>query len=94
MQLKFSDRFTKALRKLPQDRQNRIKIALKQFIQDPNTPSLRLHKLQNIDAYSISTNRKDRIILEKLPSTAEEQEIWLLLDVGAHKNVYKRLNRR
>jgi mRNA-degrading endonuclease RelE of RelBE toxin-antitoxin system len=91
MKLEFTPKFNKALKRLPKDRANRIKTALKRFIEAPERTGIRLHKLEAIDAYSLSA-RKDRIIMEKLEN--DGQETWRLLDVGAHDNVYRRANRR
>lgn len=92
MRLEFSTTFDKALKRLPKDRVKRIQTMLQRFIANPNLPSLRLHKLEGLDVYSISSSRKDRVILEK--TIDNKVTVWTLLDVGPHDQVYRRTNRR
>ncbi|MCB1473824.1 MAG: type II toxin-antitoxin system mRNA interferase toxin, RelE/StbE family [Rhodobiaceae bacterium] len=90
--VQFSETFKRALKALPTDRQQRIERAVLNFIADPHRPGLRFHKLQGLEVWSISSNRKDRVILE--PVEGADEETWLLLDVGAHDSAYRRLNRQ
>lgn len=90
--IQFSETFKRAFKGLPKDRQKRIERAVRNFVDDPHQPGLRFHKLPELNVWSISSNRKDRIALE--PVAGAEEETWLLLDVGAHDAIYRRLNRR
>lgn len=59
--------------------------ALRQFIQDPKTPSLRLHRLKGkqFDNWSISVSSNIRILFTYI------KDGILLIDMGTHDEVYR-----
>jgi len=59
------------------------------FQQQPNHPSLRLHKLKgNLDeTWSISVNKSIRMIFYYRQVTGERRAVFIA--VGTHKEVYK-----
>ena len=89
--LEFTNTFSRAYKALPPDRQRRITVALEAFLNDPTQPGLRFHKLVGLHVWSISSTRKDRIILEPIEGAIEET--WRAIDVGAHDPVYRRMKR-
>ena len=90
--IKLTATFVRALKALPPDRSRRIRKTLDDFAENPSLPGLRLHKLEELNVWSLSSGKKDHIILE--PEQGTDQETWLLLDVGAHDHVYRQLKRR
>lgn len=89
--LDFSDQFKAALKKLPPDRQKKAANALKTFLENPDHPSLHRHRFQSgMNLWTIrSGGRGDRIILEHIAD-----DVFEVLDIGAHDKVYRRMNRR
>lgn len=89
--LDFSDQFVAALKKLPPDRQRKAVNALKAFSENPDHPSLHKHRFRSGDnLWTIwSGGRGDRIILEYIAD-----DVFAVLDIGAHETVYRRMNRR
>jgi mRNA-degrading endonuclease YafQ of YafQ-DinJ toxin-antitoxin module len=63
----------------------RYKKVLKLLRVDPFYPSLRLHKLQGSDLYSISITMQYRIILDFI---INDKEI-ILVKIGSHDEAYK-----
>jgi plasmid maintenance system killer protein len=58
--------------------------AIKQFVADPDHPSLNFERLAGSDLFSIRVNRGDRIILRRLDGDSFE-----LVDLGSH-DIYRR----
>lgn len=83
MQIEYSARFIKKFQKL-----SKVDYSLKQsvistieiFQNNPNYPSLRLHKLSNTNSWSISVNMRIRILFVYVTS-----EKVLMLDLGGHE---------
>ena len=66
------------------DLKDRYKKVLKILRVNPNYPSLRLHKLQGIELYSIPLNMQYRIILDFII----DGEKIILINIGSHDEVY------
>ncbi len=88
MQIEFSSRFQKSYRKLILKRPD-VAISVLQrillFSQQPNSPSLALHKLKGRlkDVYAFSVESNSRIIVDLTdPNKA------LFADIGTHDEVY------
>jgi len=83
MQIEYSPRFIKKFQKLSkvdyQLKQNIIS-TIEIFQNNPNYPSLRLHKLSKTDSWSISVNMRIRILFVYLTN----DEV-LLVDIGGHE---------
>ncbi len=83
MLVEYSPRFIKKFQKL-----SKVDYALKHsvissieiFQTNPNYPSLRLHKLSNTNAWSISVNMRIRILFVYLGN-----DRVLMLDLGGHE---------
>ncbi len=84
--VRYSSRFKKLYNVLEHNIKIRVKKTLALFVENPLHPSLRLHKLEGkLDRYwSISVDRKYRIILEK------EEEFVVLVSVGTHA-IYQKM---
>ncbi len=84
-QLVFSKRFERDLKKLV-DKKPALKIVIQNIfitlITDPDIKSLRLHKLSGASNWSITVTMNIRII------ASLDRNIWYLLRVGVHDEVY------
>ena len=81
--------YLQAVRKLPPDRSKAANTALVKFVENPSLPSLRFRTLKGKDGYFIiSSAHGDRIILRK-----DADDLFAVVDVGPHDNVYRRWNR-
>jgi len=88
-QIRFGEAYKKRLRKFIQTHKDmavRYEKTIRILQENPHHPSLRLHKLKgNMSAYySISINIEYRIILDFVIL----DEVIILLDIGAHDEVY------
>jgi hypothetical protein len=82
--------FEKALKSLPPDRGKAVMSALVKFAEEPSLPSLKFRSLESKSGYFIiNPTRGDRIILRK-----DADDLYTVVDVGPHDNVYRRWNRR
>lgn len=81
VEIGYKPRFLKQLKKLPQDLQDDVKSAIRRFQEDPDDPTLRLHKLHGHleGAFSFSVNYSYRIIFDY----GQDGRV-LLLKVGDH----------
>lgn len=90
----FKDSFLRAFKKLPS---HQIKKLVKRKIEllegDSAHPSLVLHRLSGTEykTWSIYVNKQYRVILQQSDENPPE---WIVLDVGTHDEVYRRVNRR
>ena len=85
MNLIPSLRFTRDLQKLEKNNQplkKAIGKTMSRLQDDPNHPSLRLHKLSGLSAYSISVTMRVRMII------AFRGDDIHLLRIGTHEDVY------
>lgn len=84
--IRHSTRFKKRYDILQTDTKDRVKKALRLFVENPLHPSLRLHRLSGkLNRYwSISVDRKYRIILER------EEGFVVLVSVGTHA-IYEKI---
>lgn len=84
--IRHSTRFKKRYDVLDARIKDHVKKALRLFVENPLHPSLRLHRLSGkLNGYwSISINRKYRIILEK------DEEFVVLVSVGTHA-IYEKI---
>lgn len=65
-------------------------VAIDKFIRSPALPSLRFRPLEGVRGYFIiNAVHGDRMILRK-----DRENVYALVDVGPHDNVYRRWNRR
>lgn len=62
---------------------NQIFDTLHNFTENPQHRSLRLHKLNNSQCWSLSVNRSIRITYEYV------EDYILLVDIGTHDEVYR-----
>jgi len=88
MIIHYSGRFLKSLHKLQKSNPSTLKKigkSIKYFSQNPNHPSLKLHKLGgNLkDYYSFSASSNIRIIF-----TWKDEDTILLYKIGTHDEVY------
>ena len=88
-EIRLSESYKKRLHKFIQTHKDmavRYEKTIRILEENPHHPSLRLHKLKgNMSAYySISINIEYRIILDFIIV----DEIIILLDIGAHDEVY------
>ena len=83
---KFIKKSAKFLKKHP-DLKDRYYKILSILEENPFHPSLRLHKLQGTNYYSISITMNYRILLYFL---VVDNEIYLL-DIDNHDNIYKNI---
>lgn len=84
-----TQRFLKAIRKLPPDRQQAAMDSLAKFIATPHLPRLDFRPLRSRqEHYLINGKRGDRIILQK-----ETEDHYLAIDVGPHDNILRHWNR-
>ncbi len=86
MIINFSPRFKRAYKKLPTHIKEDFDKQITLFVQDPNHPSLKTHKLKGNFQECVAFRLRDgyRVLFEFYTST-----IVNLLDVGPH-NIYKR----
>lgn len=85
MKLQFTSGFEtryKKLAKKDKKIKNLVKKQLQKLITDPRHPSLRLHKIEKADCWSISINKSIRVLLFFSESTAT------VFDIGKHEDVY------
>ncbi len=81
--------FVKALGKLPPDRQEKVRTALRLFMENPKFARLDFRPLSGkAGHFIIDSGRGDRIILRR-----QEGESYDAVDVGTH-DLYRRWNRR
>ena len=82
-QLEFTSRFERDLKKLSSNRSliRQIYSSLEILLENPNHPSLRLHKV-SVKVWSISVNMSIRILINF------SENIIFLLRVGSHDDVY------
>lgn len=85
MRVNFSPRFKRAYKKLPSHIQDDFNKQIKVFIQDPNHPSLKTHKLKGHlqECLAFRLRDGDRVLFE-----FSSFDIVDLLDVGPH-DIYK-----
>ena len=86
MNIDFSKGFNKQFEKLPQKRQEKAREAIKLYLQDTTTPSLRLHALKGewTSHYSLSAGGDLRIHFRMV-----DQNSILFVAVGSHSQLYK-----
>ena len=83
--MKFSDRFVKALKKLPPNRADAAIRACQKFMKEPALPSLKFRQFKGLDDfYIINSVHGDRILLRK------DGNDYVAEDTGPHDNVYRR----
>ena len=81
MKIERTEHFSKSYKKLVKNNklmEKQITKTLVLFSQNPNHPSIRLHKLSNQNIWSISVNMRIRIIFVYYKDSA------ILLDIGDH----------
>ncbi len=88
MRIEFTSSFLKSYKKIVSRRPEAAVSVLQKvtlFIQQPNSPSLSLHKLkgQLKDVWSFSVERDLRIIVD-----LKDPEKILFVDIGTHDQVY------
>lgn len=89
IRLDVKDTYHRGLKSLPPDRRKAANAALLKFVTDPGTQSLKFRPLKGrADHFIINPKRGDRIILRK-----EADDLYAVLDVGPHDNVYRRWDR-
>lgn len=73
------------LRKTNQQLSKKIDKQLRFFLENPNHPSLRNHKLKGSlnNTWSISVNRSFRLFY------LEKEETYFFIDLGFHDEIYK-----
>lgn len=87
--MKFSERFVKALKRLPPNRAKAAIRAVEKFTDEPSLPSLNFRQFKGLDEfYIINSVHGDRILLRK--DTGGE---FVAEDTGPHDNVYRRWSR-
>ena len=69
------------LKNNPEDKRKIIK-ALSELITDPDHPSLRTHKLEDKNSWSLSIDTSSRITFEIV------EDHIMLLNIGSHDTVY------
>ena len=81
----YTSTFLRQYRKLPMDLQEEIDRAIALFESDPNSPSLKNHKLKEKmkDWRSMSVNYKFRIVFQE-----DAKGVYAMLAVGDH-DIYK-----
>lgn len=86
MILRFSSKYTKRYRKLPQPLQAKVDDVIRQFYKDPFAPSLKNHKLKGKMSYAnaIFVGYDFRIIFQEY----NNYTLVLMLDLGTHNQVY------
>lgn len=86
MQIEYSRRFVKELRRAPRKIQIAFRDRLIIFIEDPAHPLLRVHKLTGElgDFFSFNITGDWRAVYEKL----ENGEIILFIMLGTHSQLY------
>ena len=90
MQLRFTARSERLMRKLDAANRRDADKALQSFARDPATPGLNFEKLQgHAQLYSIRVNRSYRIILRRDP----DGNFLEIINVGPH-DIYRTLRRR
>ena len=86
MEVKFTNRYYRTLAKFLRKHPEYISLVEKRVLlltNTPNHPSLRLHKLNNLEnEYTISIDQSIRIIFFR------EKDTCYLLDIGSHDEVY------
>jgi len=85
MQLYFSGRFDRAFHKLTRKDKglvDRVTKILDLLRKNPFHPSLKLHKLEGTDEYSVSVNYNLRLIFKW-----EDSNIYIT-NIGSHEEVY------
>lgn len=85
MKIHFTNSFTRKLKKLKQRNtslEKQIEKALVLFQNNPNHPSLRLHKIKGSQAMSLSVNMSIRILY------FEKEQLYVIFDIGTHDEVY------
>ena len=88
MKVTVTERFVKATRGLPPNRQKAVARALSKFMREPRLPSLDFRALAGAPGFFIiDPTSGDRVILRKISD--EEYEA---VDVGPH-DIYRRWNR-
>jgi mRNA-degrading endonuclease RelE of RelBE toxin-antitoxin system len=81
--------FVKALGKLPPDRQDKVRTALRLLMENPRFHRLDFRPLSGKpEHFIIDSGRGDRVILRRLSGDA-----YAAVDVGTH-DLYRRWNRR
>lgn len=81
----YSERFKKHYKKLTNIEKNQFKTKLRQFIDNPTLPSLRIKKIQGSDnLYEFSVNMDIRVIWHY-----EGKELVILIDIGHHNILNK-----
>lgn len=81
----YSERFKKHYKKLTEQEKNQFKNKLRQFVENPATPSLRTKKIQGTDGlFEFSVNMDIRVIWHY-----EGTELVILVDIGHHDILYK-----
>lgn len=81
----YSERFKKHYKSLTIAEKNQFKKKLKQFIENPATPSLRIKKIQGTSGlFEFSVNMNIRVIWHY-----EGTELVILIDIGHHNILNK-----
>jgi addiction module RelE/StbE family toxin len=88
MKIEFSSKFQKSYKKLLLRRPDAAVPILQKillFAQEPNSPTLALHKLkgQLKDVWSFSVERDLRVIIDR-----QDPEKIIFVDIGSHDQVY------
>lgn len=85
MQLKFTHGFDLSYKKIAKNDQKLkllVKKRLKQYLTNPKHPSLRMHKIEKGEYWSISVNKSIRILLFFSGKTT------IFFNIGKHEDVY------
>ena len=81
----YSDRFKKHYKKLSDNEKTQFKNKLRQFVENPLTPSLRIKKIQGTKGlYEFSVNMDIRVIWQY-----EKSNLIIFVDIGHHDILYK-----
>lgn len=90
MRIHVGKRAQSAIKRLPPDRAKAAVESMKKFMETPSLPSLDFRTVKGLDDhFIINAKHGDRLILKKV-----EEDLYELVDVGPHDNVYARLRRR
>lgn len=86
MILRFSSKYTKRYRKLPDSLQEKVDNVIREFYKNPFAPSLQNHKLKGKMSYAraILVGYDFRIVFQEF----DNYTLVLMLDLGTHNQVY------
>ena len=78
MRIDYTQKFKKQFKRLPQEIQQKVTRMLDLLVQNPQYPSLRLHKMHGRERWEISVTRNYRITFEI------RGNVYFLRSVGVH----------